>query len=51
MFDKLESLSPEGDSGSLDGHDYTTKGGQTKILVTTRLIVSNWNMHQISAAI
>jgi hypothetical protein len=38
---KLETLSPEGDFNRLDELDYTSKDGQTKMLVTTRPLVGD----------
>ena len=38
----LETLSPEGDFGRLDGLEYKSRDGRDKILVTTRSLVSDW---------
>lgn len=38
----LETLSPEGNFGRLDGLEYESRDGRTRILVTTRSLVSDW---------
>jgi hypothetical protein len=38
----LETLSPEPNLGRLDGLEYESRDGRTKILVTTRSLVSDW---------
>jgi len=46
----LETLSPEGDFGRLDGLEYKSRDGRTKILVTTTLTRERLARQVLSAA-